>query len=72
MPTRLPPHPLRVDQLIDLPADLLGIVAQIREMTSPDGDGGRKVTPRELGQLLGLLVRGAGHVTPLIEGMRRD
>ena len=69
--TRLPPHPLRVDQVIDLPADLLGIVAQIREMTSPDGDGGRKVTPRELGVLLGLLVKGAAHVAPLIDGMRR-
>ena len=71
MPTRIPPHPLRVDQLIDLPADLLGIVAQIREMTSPDGDGGKRVTARELGQLLGLLVKGAGHVAPLVEGMRR-
>jgi len=69
MPARLPPHPLRVDQLIELPADLIGIVAQIREMTSPDGDGGRKVTPRELGVLLGLLVKGAGHVAPLVEGL---
>jgi len=69
MPARLPPHPLRVDQLIDLPADLLAIVAQLREMTSPDGDGGRKVTPRELGVLLGLLVKGAGHVAPLVEGL---
>ena len=68
---RLPPHPLRVDQVIDLPADLLAIVAQIREMTSPDGDGGRKVTPRELGELLGLLVRGAGHVAPLFKGLQR-
>ena len=71
MATRLPPHPLRVDQLIDLPADLLGIVAQIREMTSPDGDGGKRVTPRELGQLLGLLVKGAWHVAPLVEEMRK-
>ena len=71
MPTRLPPHPLRVDQLVDLPADLLAIVAQIRDMTCPDGDGGRKVTPRELGQLLGLLVKGAGRVAPLVEGLRR-
>jgi hypothetical protein len=71
MPTRLPHHPLRVDQLVDLPLDLLAIVAQIHEMTSPDGDGGRKVTPRELGKLLGLLVAGAGHVAPLVEGLRR-
>ena len=71
MPTRLPPHPLRADQVIDLPADLIAIVAQLREMTSPDGDGGRKVTPRELGRLLGLLVSGAVHVVPLVEGLRR-
>ena len=71
MPSRLPAHPLRVDQLIDLPADFIAIVAQIREMTSPDGDGGRKVTPREIGELLGLLVAGAGHVAPLVEGLRR-
>ena len=71
MATRLPPHPLRVDQLIDLPADFMAIVAQIREMTSPDGDGGRKVTPRELMELLGLLLNGAGHVAPLVEEMRK-
>jgi len=71
MATRLPPHPLRVDQLIDLPADLLAIVAQIREMTSPDGDGGKRVTPHELMDLLGLLVKGAGHVAPLVEVKRR-
>jgi hypothetical protein len=65
MPTR---HPLSIDTMIDLPADFLAIAQQLHEMTSPDGDGGRKVTPRELGQLLGLLVAGAGHVAPLIEG----
>lgn len=60
-----------LDTVVEIPADLLDIVEQIRAMTSPDGDGGRKVTVRELGVLLGLLARGIGHVSPLIERARR-